>query len=128
MVLSISPYISYLSAGGMFDILAPTTGIFIGIDLLVKLFFTGAGLYAINHLIKRDQGNSQLYIIILIIYLLMFIVMYFISGHLPTIDPSYAQKLMMNSVWVNAGSLLILIVYNLYLAANVDDSNMVETI
>jgi hypothetical protein len=58
----------------------------------------------------------------------MFIVMYFISGHLPTIDPSYAQKLMMNSVWVNAGSLLILIVYNLYLAANVDDSNMVETI
>ncbi|MBK8504731.1 MAG: hypothetical protein IPL46_22485 [Saprospiraceae bacterium] len=128
MILSISPYISYLSAGGMFDIFAPTSGIFIGTDLFVKIFFTGAGLYAINLLVKIDHRNSEIYIMILIIYLLMFVVMYFISGQLPTIDPSYAKKLWQNSVWVNVGSLLILIIYNLYLACNEYDSNIAETI
>jgi hypothetical protein len=127
MILSLSHYISFLSSGWFSQIFEPTSTFFAAADLLMKGSFIGLSLFGINILLRKEHLNSEIYIIILMIYLLLFVVMYFLSGQLPAFDPTLGTLLVKNTIWVNVVSLVSLIIYNLYLASMEANLNVTET-
>lgn len=127
MVLSISHYFSFLSVEWFSQIFEPTSTSFVVADLLMKGSFIGLSLFGVKLLLRKDHPDSEVYIIILMIYLLMFVVMYFLSGQLPSLDPTLGALLIKNSIWINVFALVALIIYNLYLASKEADLNAIET-